>query len=121
VTSNGFAVGSGCLFLLVGAFLLFSAMVAIGVGINAIGPAVALALPELVVALALFARRGRRISFLLGIMVGVALTAYWWLGATTWSESSAIGGGSLVLALLAAAATLLSVGGAAQLQRERAP
>jgi hypothetical protein len=98
---------------LLGGFLLFGALMAIGVGINALAPGIAFATPEIVVAAALFMPRYRGVGLVAGIVVGLGLTAYWLFVAVSdaGSGTGALGASVVIFPLLGAAATLLSFAG----------
>jgi hypothetical protein len=117
--SSSWAVASGCLFLLLGAFLLFSGLMLIGVGINAMGPVTLLAIPKIVVAVALFLPKCR-LGLIAGIVVGACLTAFWAFEAynAIGDESNALGTSIAVLPLLGAAATLTAIASVDLLRRE---
>ena len=107
--SGRLAVGSGCLFLFLGGFLLFGALMAIGVGIDAVAPALVLAAPEMVVAVALFTPRYRARGLVAAIVIGIVLTAYWVAALGRPQDWNAIGSTVVIFPLSAGAATLMAV------------
>ena len=111
---------SGCLFLLLGGFLLFTGVMLIGVSIDAMGPVTLLAIPEIVVGLAILLPRYRRLGLLAGIVVGACLTAFWaYLAHLALGDpSNALGTSVAIFPLLGAAATLTSIASLALSRRE---
>src|SRR5262245_13078239 len=118
--SSTWAATSGCFFLALGGFLLFSGLMLIGGSINAMGPVTLLAIPEVVVGSAMLLPRYRRRGLIAGIVVGIGLTAFWTYLASygLGDPSNALGTTVAVFPLLGAAATLAAIASLALSRRE---